>query len=95
MAIDHTRQRDPIPRGDISLQASNLDALMIEVSVGAGRNTIVVCGEDDADANLVAVRPLAAGADSRSPRPWLGGTGRRGHLRLAARAVAGLQRACW
>jgi len=31
----------------------------------------VVCGEDDADANLVAVRPLAAGADSRSPgRGW-------------------------
>ena len=53
------------------MQASNLDALMIEVSVGAGRNAIVVCGEDDADADLVAVRPLAAGADSRSPgRGW-------------------------
>ncbi|MEO6859465.1 MAG: hypothetical protein ABI323_12915 [Solirubrobacteraceae bacterium] len=46
--------------GDLSPQASNLDALMVEVSLTAGRGTITVCGHDDDDPELVAIRPLAS-----------------------------------
>jgi hypothetical protein len=67
MAINTTPQHDPIPAADVSSQVSNLDALMIEASVTAGRGTLTVCGEDDAEAELVAVRPLAAHANAGSP----------------------------
>ena len=59
--------------GDLSAQASNLDALMIEVSLTAGRGTITVCGHDDADPELVAVRPLASrGGALFSDSDWEG-----------------------
>jgi hypothetical protein len=47
---------------DVSAQASNLDALMIEVSLTARRGTITVCGHDDSEPELVAIRPLASQA---------------------------------
>jgi hypothetical protein len=64
---------DVTPAGDLSAQASNLDALMIEVSLTAGRGTITVCGHDDADPELVAIPPLAARADAQCPESeWEG-----------------------
>ena len=52
--------------GALTAQASNLDALMIEVSLTAGLGTITVCGHDDGEPELVAVRPqtLRAEADA-------------------------------
>jgi hypothetical protein len=59
--------------GDLPAQASNLDALMIEVSLAAGRGTITVCGHDDDDPELVAMRPLASRADAQCPEDeWAG-----------------------
>jgi hypothetical protein len=59
--------------GDLPAQASNLDALMIEVSLAAGQGTITVCGHDDADPELVAMRPLASRADAQCPEDeWAG-----------------------
>jgi hypothetical protein len=57
--------------GGAYAQASNLDALMIEVSVTAGRGMIAVCCEDEGEPELVAVRPLAARAVAgRSQDDW-------------------------
>ncbi len=52
---------------DLSAHASNLDALMMEVSPTAGRGTITVCGHDDGAPELVAILPLAARADGQTP----------------------------
>ena len=58
--------------GDLSAQASNLDALIVEVSLTARRGTITVC-DDEADAELVAIRPLAARGDARcADSEWAG-----------------------
>ena len=64
---------DVTTASDLSAQASNLDALMIEVSLTGGRGTIIVCGHDEADPELVAIRPLAARADAPCPESeWEG-----------------------
>ncbi len=56
---------------DESPQTSNLDALMTEVSLSAGRGMITVCGYDDAEPELVAIRPLAARGDAHcSDTDW-------------------------
>ena len=71
MALDDALNHDPMHAGDVSAQASNLDALMIEASLTADRGTLTACGSDDADRGLVAVRPLAAPAAVRlSEREW-------------------------
>lgn len=64
---------DMATTGDLSAQASNRDALMIEVNLTAGRGTITVCGHDDAAPELVAIRPLATRADAQCPESgWEG-----------------------
>lgn len=63
---DDARHRDLTPAGDLASRASNLDALMIEVSLTAGRGTITVCDHDD-DPGLVAIRPLASRGDAKCP----------------------------
>jgi hypothetical protein len=65
MAPDDTLSRNPLRAGDVSAQASNLDALMIEVSLTADRGTPTVCGSDDTEPELVAVRSLVARAAAR------------------------------
>ena len=50
---------------DLATEVSNLDALMTEVSLAAGRATITVCGHDDGDPELVAIRPLAVQASAQ------------------------------
>jgi hypothetical protein len=68
-----TPDSDTRPTADLPAQASNLDALMTEVSLTAGRDTITVCGHDDADGELVAIRPLASRGDARcSDTEWAG-----------------------
>jgi hypothetical protein len=66
-----TLEIDTRTTSDVAAQASNLDALMTEVSLTAARGTIIVCGQDEADPDLVAVRPLAARGDSQcSDSEW-------------------------
>jgi hypothetical protein len=57
---------DSTTAGELPAQASNLDALMTEVSLTAGRGTITICGHDDSDPELVAIRPLALRVGTRS-----------------------------
>lgn len=63
---DDAPDPDLTPAGDLAPQASNLDALMIEVSLTAGRGTVTVCGHDD-DPELMAIRPLASRGDAKCP----------------------------
>ena len=61
---DDARHRGLTPAGDLAPQASNLDALMIEVSLTAGRGTVTVC-DHDYDPGLVSILPLASRCDAK------------------------------